>query len=244
MAAFELLRIVLQRQISGLCFWLYSPLHAPVVGIHDKKALLVSPAFTWALLLIWVLKAGSWRAAYPCSISQCVLVLELLPRHAHTKDGIWEQRSRFPLRCFLLMQDSAGKMTSATCMVFFSPSFSNTVKMVILPWGGGSALSYQVSLSLWNDGAESGGLEISWTLKHAVLHCIYGYSLKQVDFSSSGVRRVLVRSYWLGWFLVWWLVFFCLCVFYPLPSTKPTSQVPVNGVGLQKEKAPSLPNIY
>lgn len=128
MAAFKLLRIVLERQISGLCFWLYSPLHAPVVGIHDKKALLVSPAFTWALLLIWVLKGGSWRAAYPCSIqlqlevSQCMLVIELLPRHAHTKHGIWEQRSRFPLQCFLLAQDSAGKMKSTTCMVFFLPA--------------------------------------------------------------------------------------------------------------------------
>lgn len=114
----------------------------------------------------------------------------------------------------------------------------------MLPWGGGSALSYQVSLSLFNDGAEFGGLEISWTLKHAVLHYIYGYSLKQVDFfkqwgeESSGEVLLIGVVFAL---VVW---FFCLCVFYPSPSTKPTSQVPVNGVGLQKEKAPGLPNIY
>lgn len=59
------LRIVLERQISGLCFLLYPPLYAPVVDIHDKKVLLVSTELSCAVLLIWVVKVGSWRAVYP-----------------------------------------------------------------------------------------------------------------------------------------------------------------------------------
>lgn len=96
---------------------------------------------------------------------------------------------------------------------WFCPGFSNTV---MPSWGGASALYYQMSPSLWNDAAESNGLEIRWTLKHGVFHCMYGHSLKQVDFSRSGVRRVLVRFYWLG-------LCFPLCIFYSSPT--PPSQI-------------------
>lgn len=88
----------------------------------------------------------------------------------------------------------------------FSPSFSNIVKIVMLPWCGGSALSYQATLSLWNNGVEPGGSVKSQILNHGVCNCISGYSLKQVDFSSSVVRRAFKMFYWLFFF------FFLLCL--------------------------------
>lgn len=117
----------------------------------------------------------------------------------------------------------------------FRPSLSN----MVMPSWGDSGLSYPMSPSLWNDSAESDGLEIRWTFKNGVFHCTYGYSLKQVDFSRSGVRRVLVRLYW-------FVLFSPLCIFYSssIPHPKATSQVPVHGIDLQTEKYPSLLNIY
>lgn len=81
----------------------------------------------------------------------------------------------------------------------FCPSLSN---MIMPSWDGGSALSYQIFPSLWNDAAESDRLEIKWTLKHGEFHFIYGYSLKQGGFSRSGARRVLVK-------------FLLICTFFP-----------------------------
>lgn len=99
----------------------------------------------------------------------------------------------------------------------FCPSLSN----MVMPSWGDSGLSYPMSPSLWNDSAESDGLEIRWTLKHGVFLCTYGYRLKQVDFSRSGVRRELVRLYWFVLFFP--LVYFLFLLHSPSQSYKPSA---------------------
>lgn len=88
------LRILLERQVSGLRFSLHPPLHAPVVDTHDKKSLLVSPALSGVLLLMWVLKAGSWSTAYPCREESVPSSFSQSQTYTHTKGRVWEQRLR------------------------------------------------------------------------------------------------------------------------------------------------------
>lgn len=231
-------------QISGPCFSLYSPLHAPVVDVCDKKVLLVSSAFSWALLLTCVLIADSWRG--PIAAGRKVQHLASAGGQPVSADA-WTTAQTGTHKIqnlgaevgvnFLYSAPCSHKTEMANWQAPLPWSFCLNLSNMVMPsWGGGSALSYQVSPSLWNDAAESGGLEIRWTLKHGVFHCIYGHSLKQVDFSKSGVRRVLVRLYW-------FVLFFHFCIFYYsfTPHPKSTRQVPVHGIGLQTEKYPSLP---
>lgn len=124
--------LVLERQISGPSFSLYIPVHAPVVGIYAKKVLLVSSAFSWALLLTWVPMADSWRDACPCrkesaassfswrSASMCWCLNYCSDRNTpKTEFGsrVW---GRFSLQWSLFTQDRDGKLTSTTSKVFLS----------------------------------------------------------------------------------------------------------------------------
>lgn len=150
-------RIVLERQISGPCFSLYTPLHALVVDIYDKKVLLVISAFSWALLLTWVLMAGSWRDAFPCrkenatssfsrrSASMCWCLNYCSDRHTQKTEFGSRDWGRFSLQRSLFTQDRDGKLTSTTSMVILSQLLQHG--HAILRWSISSLLS-NVSISL------------------------------------------------------------------------------------------------
>lgn len=154
------MRLVLERQISGLCFSLYPPLHAPEVDIHAEKALLVSPVLSWALLLKWVLKVGSRRADCPhrkesaasrlsqrsASMYWCFIYCPDM----HTQRTEFGSRlsGRFCLQRYLLRWDSPEKMTNTICIVFFSQLLQHSQNgYSTMSWRIGSFLS-SVSVSL------------------------------------------------------------------------------------------------
>lgn len=138
--------------------------------------------------------ADAWTTAQTCTNKRHGDGIDFLySTPAHTKQ-CWQSNKHLLHGLFLL---AFPKQSKCPCC------------HVTMMWRISSFLSSEF---LWNGSAESDGLEIRWTLKHGVLHCICGYCLKQVDLFKH-----------LGWGMLWWgfirwILFLLVCFLIPQPQ--------------------------